>query len=190
MKKSSVSLIAITLFASLFFVACNPSKKIENATGAKELTLPFSEKEFKSDSKTFRAKNFGKSPDLALAKKIALQNAKNELSSNIKSTFKKVMDQYTNQRSTADVQDYENKVEENAREVVNETLSGIRVIGEKVFQEPNKSYTYWVAIELGKEDIVNSASKSISKDQKLQIDYDQKKFREEFDKEMMKLENQ
>jgi len=57
-----------------------------------------------------------------------------------------------------------------------------------------KSLTSHIHIGLlsnyGKEDIVASASKTLSKDQKLQIDYDQKKFREEFDKEMMKLENQ
>jgi hypothetical protein len=63
----------------------------------------------------------------------------------------------------------------------------VRVIGEKIFQEPNNNYTYWVAIEANKQNILNGIDKGISKNAKLMQDYDKKKFEEIFNQEMDKL---
>ena len=41
--------------------------------------------------------------------------------------------------------------EELAREVTNQELVDVKVLGEKLFREPNGSYTYWVAIEANKQ---------------------------------------
>jgi hypothetical protein len=190
MKNALKNTCFVALLAAMLLPGCKSSKDIQKTTGAQEITLPFSGKEYQSDDKAIRAKNVGKSPDLALSKKIAMQNANSELASKIKLTIQKVMDQYTNQRSVGNVQEYENKVEEKVREIVNETLSGIKVIGEKVYQETDKSFSYWVAIEISKEDVMNAAHGKLSRDQKLQLDYDQKKFNEEFDKAMREMENQ
>jgi predicted nucleic acid-binding protein len=194
MKKSSYSLLAIAFMATMFFVACHPSKKIENATGAKEIIVPFSGKEYQSDNKFSRAKNTGNSFELDIAKKMAVMNAKTELSSNINSTMKKLMESYFNQYKTSDEStktiEEKRKIEETAKEIANQTLSNVRIIGEKLLQEANSTYTYWVVIEISNDDIFKAALSKISKEDKVLIDYEQKKFREEFDKEMMKLENQ
>ncbi|MCE2847378.1 MAG: hypothetical protein LW707_10195, partial [Sphingobacteriales bacterium] len=153
------------LAAGFLFLAgsCSSSKKLNKATGAREIILPLNGKEYQSDRSHFRAKQSGKSPDLALAKKIALQNANAELAGIVSKTVKRVMDQYTNQRSVGTVQEYENKVEELAREVVNQNMQGVRMIGEKVYQEEDKSYTYWVAVELSMKDIEDAAANRLSK---------------------------
>jgi len=164
-------------------------KKLESQNGAKEIALPLSGKEYSSNKEFFRAKSSGKSPDMATAKKIALNNAKSEIAGLIKTTIKSLTDNYTNQRSVANAQDFENKFENLTREVVDQQLADISIIGEKVLQQKDNSYEYWVAIEISKEALLNGISNSVSKDQKLQIDYDKKKFGELMDQEMQKLNN-
>lgn len=190
-------LFAILIAFFFVFNGCHSSKEVTKPTNTSttnatptEITLPFSEKEYLSDKDNLRAKNMGKSPDLSTAKKIALMNAKSELASNIQSKIKKVTDNYTNQRTVGDRQDFENKFEDLAREVASQTLTDVKVIGEKVFKENDGSYTYWTVIEVGKQSILDGINKGVSKNAKLQLDYDKKKFEDTFNDEMNKLENE
>jgi len=185
-KLLSLTFISILVIA---VISCKSKKgtPIEKETGAKEISVPFSSKEYSTDQDFFRAKNLGKSPDMAAAKKIALNNAKSEMASNIQSMIKKVTDQYTNQRSVGKDQEYENKFEELTREVTNQSLSNVRVKDEKIFQEANGSYTYWIAIEADKKEVFNNMDSKISSDKKLQLDYDKAKFQQIFDEEMKKM---
>jgi hypothetical protein len=186
MKTSN--LLLIPAIAVLTLAGCKSKKQpIQKETGAVEISVPFSTKEFRSDEDNFRAKQVGKSPDLATAKKIAFQNAKSEMAANINSTIKRVTDQYTNQRTVGNKQEFENKFEELAREVVNLEISNVREIGEKIFKETDGSFSYWIAIEAGKKTIFDKVDAKISNDAKLKLDYDKQKFQNIFDAEMKKL---
>jgi hypothetical protein len=165
----------------------NKATPIEKTSGAVEISVPFSSKEFLSDKDFFRAKSSGKSPDMQTAKKIALQNAKSEMAGLVQTTIKKVTDQYTQQRSIGNAIEFNNKFEELAREVTNQQLFDVRVIGEKIFKETDGNYTYWVAIEANKQTVLNGIEKQINNQQKLAQDYDKKKFEEIFNQEMEKL---
>jgi hypothetical protein len=191
MKTLLKPVIAAALFITAIGIvpACKSKKgtPIDKQTGAIEIAVPFSTKEYQSDKETFRSKASGNSMDLTTAKKIALQNAKSEMASLIQTTVKKVTDQYTNQRQVGSTQEFSNKFEEMTREVTNQELTDVRIIGEKSFLEPNKTYTFWVAIEANKGTILNGIDKGISKNSKLQQDYDKKKFEEIFNQEMDKL---
>lgn len=173
------------------FAACKSKKNavtpIDKSTGAVEISVPFSSKEYYSDKENFRAKSSGSSPDLQTAKKIALQNAKTEMAGLIQTTIKKVTDQYTQQRTVGNQADFNNKFEELAREVTNQELIDVKVLGEKLFKEPNNTYTYWVALEANKQTVLNGIDKGISNNKKLEQDYDKKKFEEIFNSEMDKL---
>jgi hypothetical protein len=182
-KAIMVAMVAI--IAGVAITSCKGPKSVQSASN--EVTVPLSGKEYQTDKDYFRATQSGKSPDLATAKKIALQNARTELSAAIQSTVKAVIESYTNQRSVGDKQEYEAKFEEQARTVVNQSLSDVRTIGEKIFKEEGK-YTYYVAIEMSKVPIVNNVADRISKDAKLQLDFDQHQFRKVFDEEMQKME--
>jgi hypothetical protein len=149
--------------------------------------MPFSTKDYYSDKDNFRAKSSGSSPDLQTAKKIALQNAKSEMAGLIQTTIKKVTDQYTQQRTVGNQTDFNNKFEELAREVTNQELVDVKMLGEKLFKEPNGSYTYWVAIEANKQAVLNGIDKGIANNKKIEQDYDKKKFEEIFNAEMDKL---
>src|ERR1017187_1065687 len=187
MKRKTVLIIAATFGILVAINSCKAPKNVEKATGATEVSLPLSGKEYQSDKDNFRAKQSGKSPDLATAKKIALQNAKSELAGNIQSVVKRVTDQYTNQRTVGNKQDFENKFEELAREVVDQTLTDVKVIGEKIFKETDGTYTYWAAVEDSKQSILDGVDNKISKNASLKLDYDKKKFEDIFNSEMDKM---
>ncbi len=192
MKKNVTKLLSAAMILgamSSLTVACKSKKAtpIEQQTGATEISVPFSGKEYQTDKETFRARSSGNSPDMITAKKIALQNAKSEMAGMIQTTMKKVTEQYTNQRQIGTTQEFSNKFEELAREVTNQTLVDVAVIGEKIFKETNNTYTYWVAIAANKQTILNGMEKAIGANQKLAQDYDKKKFEEIFNSEMEKL---
>ena len=187
MKKQSLLISVIIIFMMLSVTSCKTPQTLEKTTGAVEISVPFSESKYKTDKDFFRAKQMGKSQDLATSKKIALQNAKSELAGNIKAVIKRVTDQYTNQRTVGDKQDFENKFEELAREVVDQTLTDVRVIDEKIFKETDGKFSYWVAIETSKQSILDGVEAKISKNEKLQLDYDKKKFEDVFNSEMEKM---
>lgn len=182
-------LLLIPAIAVLTLAGCKSKKgtPVQKETGAVEITLPFSTKEYRSDEDHFRSKQVGKSPDLATAKKIAYQNAKSEMAGNINSTVKRVTDQYTNQRTVGNTQEFENKFEELARDVVNLEMSNVKEIGEKIFKEQDGSYTYWIALEADKKTVFDKIDAKISNDAKLKLDYDKQKFQQIFDSEMKKL---
>lgn len=187
MKKISLFLAASVAIA-LILSSCGGPKKASTESGSTEVTLPLSGQQYRTDKEYFRSVQSGKSPDLATAKKIALNNAKSEIAGLINSKIKTVTDNYTNQHSTANAQDFENKFETMTREVVNQQLSDIAIKDEKLFKEKDNSYTYYVCIEISKESILNGINNNISKNQKLQIDYDKKKFEDTYNAEMDKME--
>jgi hypothetical protein len=177
--------------AMLFFAfGCGSHKKAISPTpGMAKVSLPLSGSEYKTNKEYFRAKSSGKSPDLVTAKKIALNNAKAEIAGLIQTTIKSVTDNYTNQRSITKAQDFVNKFENLSREVVSQQLSDINIVGEEVFKDKIGTVEYWVAIAISKETILNGITNKISQDQKLQIDYDKKKYEEIFNAEMEKMKN-
>ena len=182
-------LLFIPAIAVLALTGCKSKKgtPIQKETSAVEISVPFSSKEYRSDENNFRAKQVGKSPDISTAKKIAFQNAKSEMAGNINSVMKRVTDQYTNQRTVGNAQEFENKFEELSREVVNMEMSNVKEIGEKIFKEPDGAYSYWIAIEADKKAVFDKLEARINNDAKLKLDYDKMKFQQIFDAEMKKM---
>lgn len=185
----TTKLLLIPAIAVLSLAGCKSKKTtpVQKETGAVEISVPFSSKEYRSDADNFRAKQVGKSPDMATAKKIAFQNARAEMAANINATVKRVTDQYTNQRTVGNAQEFENKFEELSREVVNLEMANVKEIGEKIFKETDGAYSYWIAIEAGKKEVFDKIDAKISSDAKLKLDYDKQKFQQIFDAEMKKL---
>jgi len=191
-KKLMVIFLAGTMI--FFAFSCGSNKKVTTTPapampGMTKITVPLSGIEYLSNKEFFRAKSSGKSPDMATAKKIALNNAKTEIASLIQSTIKSVTDNYTNQRSLTNAQDFENRFETLSREVVSQRLSDVSIIGEEVYKDQAGAVEYWVAIAISKEAILNGITSKVSMDQKLQIDYDKKKFEDTFNAEMEKMKN-
>ena len=60
----------------------------------------------------------------------------------------------------------------------------------KTGKNPKGEFETYIALEVTKDAIYNGVNNGISKDQKLQLKYDQMKFKEKFDEEMEKLERE
>ena len=60
---------------------------------------------------------------------------------------------------------------------------------EKQVKTDKGNFKTYIAIELSASDIVSKYHESLSKDERLRIDYDYEKFKETFDKEMEKMGN-
>lgn len=183
-------LLTTTLIAGIMLTisSCKtPKATIGKATGATELNIPFLESKYNSDKDFFRAHQSGKCIDLACSKMVAMQNAKGDLASNINAIVKIVSDGYTNNRTVLNKADYENKFELLNRQATEQILTDVNIIGERVFQEIDGSYTYYVAIEKSKQSILDVITTKISKNDKLQLDFDKKKYEEIFNSEMEKM---
>ena len=158
--------IGFVLIASMIlFSACKSAKKsttFQKENNAVEIILPFTGPEYSSNKDLFRARQSGTSPDLPTAKKIALQNAKAEIASDIESVIKRSTDQYTTQRTIATKQEFKNKFEELSREVVKQNVVDATTIAEKVFKEKDGSYTYWVVVEVPKQSVVEGLNNKIN----------------------------
>ena len=138
--------ILFSVIAFIIFSACNSSKHLPSIqAGSQEVILPFSDTKYKSDKDYFRATQVGKSPDLATSKKIALHSAKADLASTVQTKLKRVTDLYANQKGVVNKTDFENKFEDFSREIVNQSLSDVKVVEEKVFKETDGSYSYCYA---------------------------------------------
>jgi len=183
MKKTIIYFV-IPAAAMFFFQSCKPKEQLPATE--KEVLVPCSGKEFFTDTKYFRANSSGESQDQVTSKKKALTNARNELAQAINTTVKTVTDAYVNSRELNNKEEVEERFESLNREVVDQTLSGTRVICEKLVQTKASTYKTYIAIELSADELVSKYQERLSKDERLKIDYDYEKFKETFEKEMQK----
>lgn len=185
MKKLTHSLLMFAALAGLFMIGCKSKEKAPK--GETEVVIPCSGADFFTTNKSFRANSIGESMDQVTAKKKALTNARNELAQAIQTTVKTVTDNYVNSREMNNKEQVEERFESLNREVVEQTLSGIRTICEKNMQTQQGTYKSYIAIELSADELVAKYNERLSKDDRLKIDYDYEKFKETFDKEMDKM---
>jgi hypothetical protein len=181
--------LLVILFVVTSIIGCKSKQNITKATSSTEINVPFSENKYKTDKNFFRAVQSGTSPDMATAKKIALVNAKSELASSIQTTIKVVTDNYTNQRSIANKQDFENKFEELSRQVTNQMLTNVVIMDEKMLKDENGKHTSWIAIEMSKDEVLSNLTDQVSTEKKLQIDFDKYQYEKIFNQEMEKFNN-
>lgn len=188
MKKFTVSSLVLFTMAGVMIFSCKPKEKLPK--GEVEVNVPCSGPDFFTTNKFFRANSIGESQDQVTSKKKALTNARNELAQAIQTTVKTVTDNYVNSREMNNKEEVEERFESLNREVVDQTLSGIRTLCEKLMKTEQGTYKTYVAIELSADELVAKYNERLSKDERLKIDYDYEKFKETFDKEMEKLSNQ
>ncbi len=183
---ANLSFVLVAVAATLIG-GCKSKPKTPD--GEKEIVVPCSGPDFFTTNKVFRANSIGESMDQVTSKKKALTNARNELAQSIQTTVKTVTDNYTNSRSMNRKEELEQKFEQLNREVVEQTLQGVRTICEKLVQTKDGNYKTYVAIELSADDLVKQYNERLSKDDRLKIDYDYEKFKDTFNQEMEKKKN-
>src|SRR5918995_1287686 len=148
MKKLTYSTLAILALGATFMIGCKGKEKKQQPKGEVEVVVPCSGPDFFTTNKFFRANSIGESQDQVSSKKKALTNARNELAQAIQTTVKTVTDNYVNSREMNNREEVEERFESLNREVVDQTLSGIRTLCEKLMKTQGGTYKTYVAIEL------------------------------------------
>jgi len=176
----------LVALSAVMIVGCK-SKKDAPPKGETEVVVPCSGPDYFTTNKFFRANSIGESQDQVTSKRKALTNARNELAQAIQTTVKTVTDNYVNSREMNNREEIEERFETLNREVVDQTLAGIRTLCEKLVRTEQGTYKTYIAIELSADELVAKYNERLSQDERLRIDYDYEKFKETFEKEMDKL---
>ncbi|WP_462317900.1 hypothetical protein [Marinilabilia sp.] len=188
MKPNYLIVLALSLLMISGFSSCKSKQKVSAKSEIGDIIeeLPC-ENKGKSDKNYFRASAMSTSADLSLAKEKALLQAKQRLVTLINSNTKSVTDRYVNEREIGDASEFEQKFENMTREVADETINNIVVTCEKASVMDNGKYHGFIAIEVHRDDVLNGIDERISNDDRLQLDYDKKKFQEIFEEEMEQM---
>lgn len=185
-------LISVAIVFSI--ASCKSKEKAETTTvqeeqGFKEIIIPC-QSEGRSDADNYRADASATSANMQASREKALLAAKQRLASLINSKIKSVTDRYMNETEVEDRSNYESKFENLTREVVNQTLIDVKVTCEKTGSVNGGKYQTFIAVEASKTAIRDGISNNLSNKDKVQVDYDKKKFEEIYNQEMQKLEDE
>ncbi len=190
MKVNFNGFLAVALAASVMgMYSCKPKETTAGGSDFKEITVPCQSEGY-SDAMNFRASGMGTSMNMATSKDKALLNAKTRLAGLIESTVKAVTEQYTNEIDVGDKKEFEQSFEQMVRDVTKRTLVEVSITCEKTGKNAKGEFETYLALSVTKDAIYNGVNQGINKDQKLQLKYDQMKFKEKFDEEMEKLDRQ
>jgi hypothetical protein len=168
------------LVVSMVTISSCGSKKVSATENSKEIVLPI--KNFQSDKSFFRSISSGTSPNMSFAKELAFKNAANEIAKTIDVKVKSLLEDYARQSEIDSSIDYKSEAERMATISTNQSLKNAKIVQEKIYQNPDKTYTYWVGVELSKEDIFNSLKNNISSSKIKSLHAEKVDFRETFNK--------
>jgi hypothetical protein len=190
--KSINLLIASALVLSLGLSSCGSKKKATNVAEQEEQLVTFycDGPEYRTDKKAFRANAIGESQDQMVARKKAMNNAKAALAGQIETVIKGTTDNYVNSREFNNVEEVEERFESLNREVINQQLNDVRTICQKHTRTKSGKYKTYLAIEMSTDALEEALKNRLSKDSRLKVDYDYEKYKETFEKEMEKMEDQ
>ena len=172
----SFSVVLLTLIS---LISCG-SKKVSANNDAKEVVLPITN--FQSDKSFFRSISSGTSPNMSFAKELAFKNAANEIARTIETKVKSFMEDYAKQSNIENSMDYKAETERMATYSSYQSLKNVKIIKEKVFQNSDNSYTYWLGVELNKDELFNTLKNSISESKIKALHSEKVEFRETFNK--------
>jgi hypothetical protein len=180
--KTVVLLTGILLVAS----SCGTSKKVANSEDEVLVTTYCSGDDYNSTAKAFRFTGIGQSMDMMTAKKKAMSEARAGLAASINTKVKSVVDNYVKSGNFNNKEELLQNYEGINREVVNQNLSGVTVICEKMTKTRDGNYKSYVCLELGGSEILQSINNKATSNEMLKVDYNYEKFKKTFEEEMSK----
>lgn len=184
--KNKLFMGCLVVATSLLLAGCGSSKKLAQAKadGMVEVTIPLTGPEYRTDKEYYRAVQSGISPNTSMAKKIAMQNAREELASAIKADLSVVIENYGKGQDVDNTQEYQGQYQGIAYTVVDEQLTGVAIAEEKLFKQENGSYKYYICLQINKNELKDKIANKISKQNKLQLEFDLDRFRKVYDEQM------
>ena len=124
------------------------------------------------------------------SEKKALSEARAKMAAQIETVVKTVTDNYLKSGEMNNKEELMKRYESLSREVVNQKLSGTIELCNRQTKSKDGTYTTYVALEYGGNDVLSALNNRISKDDMLKIDYNYEKFKKTFEEEMNKMQPQ
>ena len=187
--KKSVLFISMMLMV-LASVSCSSSRKLVSMTDKEqEVAITLSGPKYCTDKEYWRAVQSGVSSDVSMAKKVAIQNARQELAAMVEHELKMVIENYGKNATVNPSTENATLYEELARTVVNRRMSGVELVEEKAFRQTDGNYRYHVCLQLSKEEVVSEAVNLLSEEERLRLEFDKERFKKIFEEEMAALKN-
>ncbi|MFN8776210.1 MAG: hypothetical protein ACK5XV_05515 [Flavobacteriales bacterium] len=193
MNTHRFTLLILVALVTLVGAGCKKKKKVVDQPKPKGevlITEYCAGEQYMSTKEAFRSTATGESMDRETAKKKARSNAMSELAKTISATMKIVGDNFVNSTEFNNKEEVTETFQEMARTVVDQQLRGAIEICEKLTQREDGTFVSYVALELSGQKIADAYSSGLSQNEKLKADYNYEKFKETFEKEMEKLENE
>lgn len=181
--KKYFSILALFVFAFVLF-SCGGAKK--SALGT-EIEIPLTGKEYQSNSEFWRYTTEGTSPEISVAKEIAIQAAREQLAATVESNVKMVIDRYAENYNIAGKTELAQVYEREAVTAVKQTITGTEIVGEKMFRTENGNYRYFICLQLSKQSIMNQIMDNFEKEEKMRTEFNREEFRKFFEEEISKL---
>jgi|694.fasta_scaffold113766_3 hypothetical protein len=181
---------AVILAGSVSMTSCKSRAAVANDAIGKEIKIPCAGPKYTTDDKFFRASMSGESSDMSFSKEKALTLTRQQLAASIETKIKSVTERYAKEREISNKFEFDQKVENITREVVKQTLIDIRTACEQTNALPNGNFRTFVALEVEKETLYNGLTSKISANAALKQDFEISKFREVFEDEMKKFEEE
>jgi hypothetical protein len=182
-------ILVMALIATVFlFTDCRSKKKAaaDYSSLGREVITPCSDNEYSTTRTHFRGTGIGEGTNLASVRRKASLDANAMLAASINRTIKSVTDRYTQDITVGTANEFAEKFEDITRSVVNQELNNVSTVCNQMF-EKNGKYTVYMAVEVGREELVKGISERINRDERLRLDYDKMKFEQIFNEEMEKL---
>ena len=123
------------------------------------------------------------------ARSMAANAARAELATQVSATVKRVVDNYTSEYITGENSEFNQRVQDISRTVVNQLLVGTPVICEGTMPGSTPGNTICFAcVELTGRSVLDGISSKINNDEKLRTDFEYEKFKKVLEEEMSKLQ--
>ena len=181
MKKITL-LLGVALMA-LVMASCGSQKQV-----ASNMPCP----DCKSTTEVFRylGQHVASSDrQMQQARSMAANAARAELAAQVSATVKRVVDNYTSEYIAGNESDFNQRVQDIARTVVNQLLVGTPVVCEGTMPGSTPGNTICFAcVELTGKSVLEGISSKIGNDEKLRTDFEYEKFKKVLEEEMSKLQ--
>ena len=191
MKKNILKLCNLILLVGIVFSlhSCGTAKKIAASNDEVLISTFCSGDDYASTSKALRFSGIGESMDMMTAKNKSMSEARAGLAASISTKVKSVTDNYVKSGNFNNKEELLRNYEGINREVVDQTLSGVIVICEKMTKTKVGTYKSYICVELGGSEILKTLNNKLSNNEMLKVDYNYEKFKKTFDEEMSKAGN-
>ncbi len=177
MKKYFYFAVAIIATLSTGCFATNATTPA--AKGAKEISVPMSGPEYRGNNEYWRAVNSGRSDEMAMAKKVAMSNARQELAASVEAEVKSFMENYAQNVGGKAKSIYE----ELTGVTVKQQLRNIEVLDEKYYQNEDGSYDCYVCLQISKVQVEKELENQIAQEEELKLQFDRERFRKAYEAE-------